>query len=151
MSDSEASSTSFARKKDTKTQNHNKTNKGPVDIGRLSALNPCVHIQLTQYAANTRRKGKRKQIDEEEDSNDSDDLDNESVEVLKARHTRTRQSKKRRVNNKINQIELAEGQELVGVVVEAPKTGLVPPGQISKNTLNFLGKLNKLEYNNRAW
>jgi len=113
----------------------------------------CVQIELTQHAARTRPKRKRKQIEEEdEESNnayDSDDLDNESVvEVLKARHTRTRQTKKR---NKINKLELEEGQELVGVVVEPPKTGLVPPGQISKNTFNFLGKLTKLECNNRAW
>ena len=109
---------------------------------------------MSQCAENTRRKGKRKQEKDEESSNayDSDDLDNESaVEILKARQTKTRQAKKRKVNNQQSEVQLEKGQEFVGVVVEAPKTGLVPPGQISKNTFDFLGKLNKVECNDRAW
>ncbi|OJT04034.1 hypothetical protein TRAPUB_5270 [Trametes pubescens] len=47
--------------------------------------------------------------------------------------------------------ELEEGQEVVGVVVQAPKTGRVPPGQISKNTLDFLSQLKKPECNDREW
>ncbi|KAF8179846.1 hypothetical protein BJ912DRAFT_1023821 [Pholiota molesta] len=34
--------------------------------------------------------------------------------------------------------DLEDGQEVVGMVVQAPKTGHVPAGQISQNTLNFL-------------
>ncbi|KAI0772969.1 hypothetical protein BD413DRAFT_603800 [Trametes elegans] len=48
-------------------------------------------------------------------------------------------------------LELEDGQEVVGVVVQAPKTGRVPPGQISKNTLDFLSQLKKPECNDREW
>ncbi|KZT08078.1 uncharacterized protein LAESUDRAFT_724064 [Laetiporus sulphureus 93-53] len=48
-------------------------------------------------------------------------------------------------------LDLKEGQEVVGVVVKAPKTGRVPPGQISTNTLNFLAQLQKPECNDREW
>ncbi|KAE9402852.1 hypothetical protein BT96DRAFT_964663, partial [Gymnopus androsaceus JB14] len=50
--------------------------------------------------------------------------------------------------------ELKEGQEIVGEVVQAPKTGQrlilreVPPGQISKNTLDFLEHLRMVQ---AAW
>ncbi|VDB86390.1 unnamed protein product [Peniophora sp. CBMAI 1063] len=44
-----------------------------------------------------------------------------------------------------------DGREIVGRVVEAPKTGRVPPGQISKNTFNFLTNLKKPECNDRQW
>jgi hypothetical protein len=77
---------------------------------------------------------------------------------MKARRQKTRQAKKaqplakkRRVDNESSEIELEEGQELVGVVVKAPKTGIVPPGQISQNTFDFLGKLNDPDCNNRKW
>ncbi|GJE93436.1 CDC45 and DUF2461 domain-containing protein [Phanerochaete sordida] len=48
-------------------------------------------------------------------------------------------------------IELEDGQEVVGRVVQAPKTGRVPPGQISQNTLDFLLQLTKPECNDREW
>ncbi|TFY64800.1 hypothetical protein EVJ58_g2369 [Rhodofomes roseus] len=48
-------------------------------------------------------------------------------------------------------LDLKDGQEVVGVVVQAPKKGRVPPGQISKNTLNFLSELKKPECNDREW
>ena len=47
--------------------------------------------------------------------------------------------------------DLEEGQEVVGVVVQAPKAGRVPPGQISKNTLDFLSKLSDPACNDRDW
>ncbi|KAF8323916.1 hypothetical protein DL93DRAFT_2049162, partial [Clavulina sp. PMI_390] len=40
---------------------------------------------------------------------------------------------------------------VVGKIVQAPTTGRVPPGQISKNTLNFLAQLAKPECNDREW
>ncbi|OBZ77021.1 hypothetical protein A0H81_03117 [Grifola frondosa] len=46
---------------------------------------------------------------------------------------------------------LEEGQEVVGTVVRAPKTGRVPPGQISQNTFDFLSELKKPECNDREW
>ncbi|EIN14629.1 hypothetical protein PUNSTDRAFT_96615 [Punctularia strigosozonata HHB-11173 SS5] len=44
-------------------------------------------------------------------------------------------------------------QEVVGLVVQAPKTGRgsFPPGQISQNTLSFLSQLAKPECNDREW
>ncbi|KAM5545403.1 hypothetical protein V8D89_001016, partial [Ganoderma adspersum] len=36
------------------------------------------------------------------------------------------------------ELELEEGQEIVGVVVQAPKTGRVPPKQILTSTLDFI-------------
>ncbi|EJF59938.1 hypothetical protein DICSQDRAFT_171662 [Dichomitus squalens LYAD-421 SS1] len=50
-----------------------------------------------------------------------------------------------------SELELEEGQQVVGVVVQAPKTGRVPPGQISQNTLDFLSELKKPECNDREW
>ncbi|KIP10812.1 hypothetical protein PHLGIDRAFT_125316 [Phlebiopsis gigantea 11061_1 CR5-6] len=50
-----------------------------------------------------------------------------------------------------SEYELEEGQEIVGRVVEAPKSGQVPPGQISQNTLNFLLQLKRPECNDREW
>ncbi|KAH9171788.1 hypothetical protein EDB89DRAFT_1851971 [Lactarius sanguifluus] len=47
--------------------------------------------------------------------------------------------------------DLKEGQELVGKVVRAPKTGKVPPGQISQNSFDFLSQLKKPECNDREW
>ncbi|KAL0945756.1 hypothetical protein HGRIS_012045 [Hohenbuehelia grisea] len=46
---------------------------------------------------------------------------------------------------------LEEGQELVGVIVQAPTSGRVPPGRISQNTLDFLAKLKDPECNDRHW
>ncbi|KAG6853128.1 hypothetical protein C0991_006650 [Blastosporella zonata] len=48
-------------------------------------------------------------------------------------------------------LELEDGQEVVGVVVQAPKTGQVPPGQISQNTFDFLTRLKDPECNDRQW
>ncbi|KAI0672195.1 hypothetical protein C8Q78DRAFT_1025724 [Trametes maxima] len=73
-------------------------------------------------------------------------LKNESTSSRKKRKT-----EKESEEEDEDDFELAEGQEIVGVVVQAPKTGRVPPGQISKNTLNFLSELKKPECNDREW
>ncbi|EGN93359.1 hypothetical protein SERLA73DRAFT_64115 [Serpula lacrymans var. lacrymans S7.3] len=44
---------------------------------------------------------------------------------------------------------LKDGQEIVGVVVRAPKSGWVPEGQISQNTLDFLTQLKDPVCNDR--
>ncbi|KAH7915947.1 hypothetical protein BJ138DRAFT_1140810 [Hygrophoropsis aurantiaca] len=49
------------------------------------------------------------------------------------------------------EVDLKEGQEVVGVVVKAPKTGWAPPGQVSKNTLDFLARLKDPACNDREW
>lgn len=85
---------------------------------------------------------------------DSDNLDDDSPASGHKRRTSTKirsPRKKRKVLDVEDEYELEEGQELVGVVVQAPKTGLVPPGQISSNTFEFLTKLKDVKCNNRTW
>jgi uncharacterized protein (TIGR02453 family) len=48
-------------------------------------------------------------------------------------------------------VDLKEGQKVVGRVVQAPKTGWVPPGQVSQNTLDFLMQLKDPACNDREW
>ncbi|KAL5514654.1 hypothetical protein ACEPAG_1970 [Sanghuangporus baumii] len=60
-------------------------------------------------------------------------------------------SKKRRASASDDEEEREDGVEVVGVVVQAPKTGRVPPGQISRNTLNFSRQLQNPECNDRTW
>ena len=88
---------------------------------------------------------------------DSDDLDEDSDDHSKKRKhasPKKKQSprkKARRTEENDDYEELNEGQEIVGVVVQAPKTGQVPPGQISQNTLDFLTKLKNPACNDREW
>ena len=88
---------------------------------------------------------------------DSDDLDEDSDDQRKKRKLaspKKKQSprKKARKTDENDEFEeLNEGQEIVGVVVQAPKTGQVPPGQISQNTLDFLTKLKNPACNDREW
>jgi hypothetical protein len=65
--------------------------------------------------------------------------------------TRAAKRRKAKESDEEEELELDDGQEVVGVVVKAPKTGQVPPGQISKNTLDFLTKLKDPECNDRQW
>ncbi|KAK4687708.1 hypothetical protein P7C73_g2409, partial [Tremellales sp. Uapishka_1] len=48
-------------------------------------------------------------------------------------------------------VELEEGQEIAGRIYQAPKSGQVPAGQISRNTFNFLRNLQIPERNDRDW
>ncbi|KAG1804620.1 hypothetical protein EV424DRAFT_1330484 [Suillus variegatus] len=48
-------------------------------------------------------------------------------------------------------VDLKEGQQVVGRVVQAPKTGWVPCGQVSQNTLDFLAKFKDPACNDREW
>ncbi|KAF9488477.1 hypothetical protein BDN71DRAFT_1457157 [Pleurotus eryngii] len=89
---------------------------------------------------------------------DSDALDDDSDDLRDLRGTKTKSKKasssprkRRRTKVSSDDPELAEGQEIIGKVVEAPKTGHVPAGQISGNTLNFLRDLKKPECNDRQW
>jgi hypothetical protein len=107
---------------------------------------------------------------EELDSDALDDDDDFDAPTVKGKRKRTSPSKsqtnkpksdkgvsprkKRRSKadaNNDEELELAEGQEIVGRVIQAPKEGRVPPGRISKNTLDFLGQLRKPECNDREW
>ncbi|KAF5325250.1 hypothetical protein D9619_010124 [Psilocybe cf. subviscida] len=101
----------------------------------------------------TARKKRKLSEGEEEEDNDSDALDDDSE------GDEDEGGKKKRRKAKVDDDEefdvdeqdLKEGQEVVGVVVQAPKTGHVPPGQISQNTLNFLTKLKDPACNDRDW
>ena len=90
-------------------------------------------------------------------SYDSDDLDEDSDDQSKKRkHASPKKKhsprKKARTTDENDEYEeLNEGQEIVGVVVQAPKTGQVPPGQISQNTLDFLTNLKNPACNDREW
>ena len=88
---------------------------------------------------------------------DSDDLDEDSDDQGKKRKytspkkNKSPRKKARRTDENDQYEELTEGQEIVGVVVQAPKTGQVPPGQISQNTLDFLTNLKNPACNDREW
>ncbi|PFH46959.1 hypothetical protein AMATHDRAFT_153318 [Amanita thiersii Skay4041] len=89
---------------------------------------------------------------------DSDALDEDSASVSeKGKRARTsrsprKKSKKRdESEGEDSELELEEGQEVVGRVVKAPKEGWASPGMVSKNTLEFLGKLKQKECNDRKW
>ncbi|XP_006455055.1 hypothetical protein AGABI2DRAFT_209325 [Agaricus bisporus var. bisporus H97] len=70
----------------------------------------------------------------------------------KSKRTLKRKSKKKEFDDSNEErLELQDGQEIVGEVIKAPTTGLVPAGQISQNTLNFLNKLKDPECNDRQW
>ncbi|KAF7319340.1 hypothetical protein HMN09_00271600 [Mycena chlorophos] len=91
--------------------------------------------------------------DEFEDSDALDESDSEKKPKKRATAVKKQRSpkKKRKVDADEADIDLEEGQEIVGVVVQAPKTGRVPPGQISQNTLDFLKQLQDPECNDREW
>jgi hypothetical protein len=126
---------------------------------------------------------KRKPAQEYPDSNvddedpyavDSDTLDAD-VPVKKTRTSKVaskkppakKRRKKARSEDEDSELELEEGQQIVGTVIRAPTTGrgvysststyvcklrhLVPPGQISQNTFDFLSKLRNPDYNDREW
>ncbi|KAF5350647.1 hypothetical protein D9756_008489 [Leucocoprinus leucothites] len=111
----------------------------------------------------------RRKEDEESEELDSDALDEESDDddnrrkkkkpkTPRRKPTSTPKRKSRKSTREESdededgeELELDEGQEIVGRVVKAPTTGLVPPGQISRNTLNFLNKLKDPECNDRQW
>lgn len=111
----------------------------------------------------------RSEDEEEVESLDSDALDEESDGGAKGPKKRKRAApgskkasprkaslrKKRKRADESDEddddLDLKEGQEVVGIVVKAPTTGWVPPGQISKNTFDFLSQLQKPECNDREW
>lgn len=64
---------------------------------------------------------------------------------------KTRAAKRKKPQESDEELELHDGQEVVGVLVMAPTTGQVPPGQISQNTLDFLTQLKDPECNDRQW
>ncbi|KAL0066108.1 hypothetical protein AAF712_006940 [Marasmius tenuissimus] len=117
------------------------------------------------------RGGGTKRTRKEYDSNALDDDDDDEDTPTKKRTSTKRKrastsespakkppsrKKRRRVakdetEDEYEDLDLKEGQEVVGQVVQAPKTGRVPAGQISKNTMDFLTKLADPACNDREW
>ncbi|KAJ7165042.1 hypothetical protein C8R46DRAFT_1097999 [Mycena filopes] len=99
----------------------------------------------------------------ETDEYNSDALDDDSGDESKnskkrkrkttesVKKTRAPKKKKKTSDTEEEDFDLQDGQEIVGVVVKAPKTGLVPAGQISQNTFDFLTKLKDPKCNDREW
>ena len=108
---------------------------------------------------NARTTGSERTKEAPKKTYDSDDLDGDSDDNLKSKKRKHASPKKKRsprkkarTTDENDEYEgLNEGQEIVGVVVQAPKTGQVPPGQISQNTLDFLTKLKNPACNDREW
>ncbi|KIM64983.1 hypothetical protein SCLCIDRAFT_63538, partial [Scleroderma citrinum Foug A] len=63
-----------------------------------------------------------------------------------------REKKKRKTQEEeeVSDIDLKDGQEVVGKVVQAPKTGWAAKGRISQHTLDFLKQLRDPACNDRA-
>ncbi|GAW00279.1 hypothetical protein LENED_001783 [Lentinula edodes] len=113
---------------------------------------------------NARKRAKDYDSDALDDDSEFDEADEEDEEEPRKPKRKRANSgkqdkthsprKRRRKANKDDEeddFDLKEGQEVVGEVVQAPKTGRVPPGQISKNTFDFLQKLTDPECNDREW
>ncbi|KAJ3966317.1 hypothetical protein EV361DRAFT_580053 [Lentinula raphanica] len=116
----------------------------------------------------TKRRGQKRKRARDYDSDALDDDSDFNAEEADEEHEETQKPKRKRGKQPVtsparkrrrrvdedeedSELDLREGQEIVGAVVQAPKTGRVPPGQISKNTFDFLEKLTHPECNDREW
>ncbi|KAI6040353.1 hypothetical protein EDC04DRAFT_2678669 [Pisolithus marmoratus] len=54
-------------------------------------------------------------------------------------------------DDEVVDVDLKDGQEIVGKVVQAPQTGWGSKGQISQHTLDFLAQLRDPSCNDRGW
>ncbi|KAK1224161.1 hypothetical protein PQX77_012966 [Marasmius sp. AFHP31] len=107
----------------------------------------------------------RKEYDSDALDDDDEDTPTKKRTSTKRKRASTSESpakkpsprkKRRRVakdetEDEYEDLDLKEGQEVVGQVVQAPKTGRVSAGQISKNTMDFLSKLADPACNDREW
>ncbi|KAJ3770879.1 hypothetical protein FB446DRAFT_646231 [Lentinula raphanica] len=133
----------------------------------------------------TKRRGQKRKRARDYDSDALDDDSDFNAEEADEEHEETQKPKRKRGKQPVtsparkrrrrvdedeedSELDLREGQEIVGAVVQAPKTGrginrtpsrtirlvdrsTVPPGQISSNTFDFLEKLTHPECNDREW
>ncbi|TCD60435.1 hypothetical protein EIP91_010066 [Steccherinum ochraceum] len=94
-------------------------------------------------------------LDDDDDFDTSPKKRKRASGSLKKASKKSTSKKKRKTteddDEEEDDLELEDGQEIVGVVVKAPKTGRVPPGQLSQNTVDFLNELKKPECNDREW
>ncbi|KAF9038332.1 hypothetical protein BDZ89DRAFT_945714 [Hymenopellis radicata] len=91
---------------------------------------------------------KKQKVDSDEEQYNSDDLDDD---LPKPKRGPKKKTKATDDEDDDEGVDLKAGQKVVGVVIEAPKSGQVPAGQISKNTLDFLQKLQDPKCNDREW
>jgi hypothetical protein len=103
-------------------------------------------------AAASKAKRKLKRVADESNALDSDALDDDDDGAAPAprRKPAASRRKKARVGADAVDSELGLAQT-VGRIVQAPTIGRVPPGQLSRNTLDFLGQLADPTCNNREW
>ncbi|PBK86992.1 hypothetical protein ARMGADRAFT_1017025 [Armillaria gallica] len=129
----------------TSTSRSSKNRKTPQD-------SEASDVEETEPQRKSPRKRARKVDDSDEEEFNSDALDDD--EDNKPKKKKKSLKKKRKVaddDDEGSDLELEEGQQIVGVVIDAPKTGQVPPGQVSQNTLDFLAQLQNPECNDREW
>ena len=118
------------------------------------SANPKKNARSDESDITKSKKTPKKTYDSDDLDEDSDDVQSKNLKKRKQASPKKKQSprKKTRTTDENDEYdELDEGQEIVGVVVQAPKTGQVPPGQISQNTLDFLAKLKNPACNDREW
>ncbi|KAF8986967.1 hypothetical protein BDQ17DRAFT_1259020 [Cyathus striatus] len=92
--------------------------------------------------------------EEEDEMYDPDHPDESNSEVkrrkAKAKSKKAKSLKKRKHDDDDDE-NVKSRRVVVGELVQAPKTGRVPPGQISKNTIDFLTCLKDPKCNDRVW
>ncbi|KIO21870.1 hypothetical protein M407DRAFT_28581 [Tulasnella calospora MUT 4182] len=104
----------------------------------------------------------KEESDSEPESLDSDDLDDDKPATRKRKRTAAANSPRKKATPKGRKakkpaddedfdVEVEDGVEIVGRVVQAPTTGRVPSGQISQNTFDFLKQLTNPKFNDREW
>ncbi|KAF5320425.1 hypothetical protein D9611_010814 [Ephemerocybe angulata] len=110
--------------------------------------------------ANVKRSPRKKQREMDYEASDDEESEPEPQPKMRGKGGKAKQAPKRSPRKKQKPAEeeyedsgddLKDGQEVVGVVVKAPTTGRVPPGQISQNTLKFLNHLKDPACNDREW
>ncbi|KAJ4471485.1 hypothetical protein J3R30DRAFT_3407849 [Lentinula aciculospora] len=141
----------------------------------MAAATSSKALSSTREKSTTQKSGRKRNTRKRAQDYDSDALDDDSDFDAKADSKENEESKKpkrkrasrarkqdktpssRKKRRKADEDDdeedynLKDGQEIVGEVIQAPKTGTVPPGQISKNTFNFLQKLTDPDCNDREW
>ncbi|KAH8833723.1 hypothetical protein DL96DRAFT_1755141 [Flagelloscypha sp. PMI_526] len=108
-------------------------------------------------AASSKKRNRAKSRDIDSDHLDDDsDSDSHSPRKRTKRNSTSRprkkvtKYKKKASDDEYSDIELEEGQEIVGRIVNAPSER-APPGQISQHTLSFLKQLEDPDCNDRDW
>ncbi|KAL7410252.1 hypothetical protein BDY24DRAFT_444228 [Mrakia frigida] len=92
---------------------------------------------------------------EEEESHDEEEDEEEDASDASAEVSEIEEDDEEEENvvskGKGKPFKSKDGTTVVRQVVKAPTTGLVPAGQVSKNTLGFLEDLTKPGHNDREW